>query len=249
MTPTLLKNLAHQPDAVRALGQYRALAVGYDATCSRIESLRLRAMRELDLKPGETVFDIACGTGPLLPQLATSVGSGGWVVGVEMSPEMAAQARRRVAGIAFGDRIEVVQYAVESLQTTRRADALVFCYVHDVLQSPAAIDRLIALCKPGARIAMVGMKTLPWWWGWPVNVFNLYRARRYLTTYARLDRPWHLLESRGATLREIDTALFGSAYVTVGRLTSPSAETAPPASAPASSEPLFIPQPTEREST
>ena len=76
----------------------------------------------------------------------------------------------------------------------------------------------MAVAKPGARIALLGMQTLPWLWGWPVNVFNLYRARRYLTTYANMDRPWRLLAGRGARLRLVRTALWGSAYLVVGTL-------------------------------
>jgi hypothetical protein len=94
------------------------------------------------------------------------------------------------------------------------------------IESPAAIDRILSLSKPGARVAMVGMKTLPWLWGWPVNCFNLYRARRYLTTYAGLDCPWRLLQERDADLQEVDTALWGSAYLTVGRLASATTQTA-----------------------
>ncbi len=92
------------------------------------------------------------------------------------------------------------------------------CYAHDVLQSAASVERLLAAAKPGARIALLGMQTLPWLWGWPVNVFNLYRARRYLTTYANMDRPWRLLAKRGARLRLVRTSLWGSAYLVVGTL-------------------------------
>ena len=224
---SLLKNLASQPDAERAIGNYRKLADGYDASCTRIEALRMRVLHELDLQPGDTVFDVACGTGPMLPLLARAVGAAGQVVGVELSPEMAALARRRIDDFVFGDRIRVAQCPVEQFESEHKADALLLCYAHDVLQSPAAIDRLLVLSKPGARVAMVGMKTLPWFWGWPVNCFNLYRARRYLTTYAGLDRPWRLLEARGADLRETDTALWGSAYITVGRLAGATAQAAP----------------------
>jgi ubiquinone/menaquinone biosynthesis C-methylase UbiE len=216
--PALLRNLSPHPDGGRALQNYRTLAAGYDATCTRIERLRWRVMDELRLQPGETVFDVACGTGPMLPVLADRVGPEGRVVGIELSPEMAAQARGRIANTPLERRITVAQTAVERFDADRRADALLFCYAHDVLQSPAAVARLVAVAKPGARVAMVGMKTLPWWWGWPVNVVNLYRARHYLTTYAGLSKPWHLLEARGAVLREVDTALFGSAYITVGRM-------------------------------
>lgn len=218
MTLSVLDNLAMQPSVSRALDNYRALAKGYDSTCTRIEALRQATMQALQLKQGETVFDIACGTGPTLPFLGELVGAHGNVVGIELSPEMATLARHRVAARPDCGQVLVVQTALADFGSDKRADAVLMCYAHDVLQSAASIDRLMAVAKPGARIAMVGMKTLPWLWGWPVNGFNLYRARRYLTTYANMDRPWRLLAERGARLRLVRTALWGSAYLVVGTL-------------------------------
>lgn len=189
MTLSVLDNLAAQPSASRALENYRVLAANYDATCSRIEALRLFTVNALHLKPGETVFDVACGTGPTLPLLAQVVGPNGRIVGVELSPEMAELARQRVPKRADLAHVTVVQSAMADLNFSPKADAVLMCFAHDVLQSPASIDRLLTESKPGARIALVGMKTLPWWWGWPVNFFNLYRARRYLTTYSHMDCP------------------------------------------------------------
>lgn len=214
----ILENLRPQPDAARALQNYARLAAGYDSTCTRIEALRLRAVDELALRPGEVVFDIACGTGPTLALLAARVAPTGRVVGVELSPPMAVQARRRIAAANVGACVEVIESAVEALRCSQAADAILFCYTHDVLQSPAAIERLIESARPGARFVLLGMKTLPWWWGWPANVFNLYRARSYLTTFTNLDRPWRLLEARGAVLSVVHTALWGSAYIAVGTL-------------------------------
>jgi hypothetical protein len=109
--------------------------------------------------------------------------------------------------------VQVECCAVEDFQPTVQADAVLLSYTHDVLQSPAAIERLLAFKKPNARFVLLGMKTLPWLWGWPVNAFNLYRARRYLTTYANIGRPWAALEARGAKIEIIQTALWGSAYI------------------------------------
>ncbi len=218
MTLAVIENHSAQPSAHRAINNYRVMAAGYDATCTRIEKLRFATVQTLALQPGETVFDIACGTGPTLPLLAGLVGSKGSVVGIELSPEMAAQARNRVAVQAGCSNVTVLQTSVADMDSSDKADAVLMCYAHDVLQSEASIDRLLAAAKPGARIALVGMQTLPWLWGWPVNVFNLYRARRYLTTYANMDCPWRLLSVRGARLRRVRTALWGSAYLVVGTL-------------------------------
>ena len=218
---SLINKLTRPPRADLAIRHYRNLARDYDSTCTRIEELRIRALRELQLRPGETVFDIACGTGTLLPLLARAVGPTGRVIGVDLSPEMAVQARLRAAEVRGGAQVTIVESPIEFFNPDGAADALLLCYTHDVLQSPAALDRMLSVSKPGARIVIVGMKALPWLWGWPLNLFNMYRGRRYLTTYANLDRPWRLLSERGARLREVHTALWGTAYIAVGTLRPP----------------------------
>ena len=43
-----------------------------------------------------------------------------------------------------------------------------------------------------ARIAVAGAKLTSWWLA-PLNLWVLWRARRYLTTYDHLQIPWHFL--------------------------------------------------------
>ena len=222
MSLSLMPKLSTAPDPQRARRNYRRLASGYDRHCTRIEPLRVEAVRALELRAGETVFDIACGTGAMLPLLARAVGAGGSVVGVDLSPEMAELARRRVAALSATATVRVDCCAVEDFHPGTAADAMLLSYTHDVLQSSAAIERLFAAARPGARLVLLGMKTLPWLWGWPVNAFNLYRARRYLTTFANLHRPWAVLERQGAKVVVLRTALWGSAYLAVAVVPSSS---------------------------
>ena len=181
------------PDKQRAIASYQTLAPRYDASCHRIERIRQDAVDSLRLSPGETVFDIACGTGSTLLPLADQVGPSGHVVGVELVPEMAAIARNKLVMAGLDARASLHVSAAEDFQTHRLADAMLFCYTHDVLQSPQAIENLLRLARPGCRIAIVGWHWLPWSWGFPVNLFNAWRARHYLTTYRGLKEPWHLL--------------------------------------------------------
>jgi len=84
-------------DRTFALQRYRGLARGYDAVTRRIGRKRQQAIELLQLQPGETVLDAACGTGSAPGQLQHAVGPGGRVVGVEQSPEMIAIAREKCA--------------------------------------------------------------------------------------------------------------------------------------------------------
>ena len=210
----MTRDLAEGPDRDRALANYARLAAGYDASCRHIVGLRRDAIDSLALRPGDTVFDVACGTGATLPALGERVIPGGRVVGIEQSPEMASQAIARVHG---QPGIEIVRASVEEFATDARADAMLFSYTHDVLQSPAAIARLKAHARPGCRVAMIGVRLQPWAWGFATNLFMLARARHYFTTYRGLHAPWSLLAKECPGLAPARHYHLGTSYLAVGR--------------------------------
>ncbi len=202
----------HAPDRIRALASYAALADSYDSTCLRIKDARNMAAHLLHLQDGETVFDVACGTGPLLPTLADLVAPSGSVVGIEQSQAMAAIAFERGA---LCRNAEVIISPVEEFTTTRRADALLLCYTQDVLQSPAALANLFAHTKPGARVAVVGSRFVSWWLA-PVNLFTAYRARRYTTTFRGFRHPWKPLLGYCPELQVVRSYHAGTSYLATG---------------------------------
>ena len=199
-----------------AIERYRDMAREYDASCWRIEPLRALAIQFLALKPGDHVLDVACGTGSTVVTLAQQVGPTGQVLGIEQCPEMADIARQRLrdAGI---DHAEIVTADMQRVSRAFGADAVLFSFTHDVLQSSAAISRIRQLSKPGARLAVLGARTQLWWWGWPVNLFVMWRARRYLTTFHGLRDPCASLRPHCETLEVQGTWHAGSSYLAVGQ--------------------------------
>lgn len=185
------------PDSKLALKRYRRLAAGYDATAQREMPRRLRCIDKLQLRPGDVVLDVGCGTGLSFAALRERVGSGGRVVGVELSPEMAHIARERVRQA----RWENVEVVVADLSRVPLApllpdcppfDALLFHYTHDILQSESALANVFARARPGARVAVAGLKkTHPLLF--PLNWSVLWRGWRYRTTEAGLREPWRYL--------------------------------------------------------
>ena len=204
-----------EPDRTAALRSYRALAAGYDASCKNILDIRAMAIHLLQLRPGEVVFDVACGTGPTLPVLSSLVGPAGRVIGIEQSPEMAAFARVRAAE-AREANIEVIEAPVEDAALSHRADALLFCYTHDVLQNPRALVNLFAAAKPGARVAVAGVRHVTWWLA-PVNLWTCWRARHYLSTFRGLSHPWTPLRAYCPDLTVVRTYHAGTSYLATGR--------------------------------
>ena len=199
------------PDPQLSLRRYADHAASYDATCHRILGIRAAAIEALQLRPGDVVYDVACGTGATLAALAERVGPAGRVIGIEHSPEMAAIARSRA-----GANTEIVESAVEELRLDARADAMLLSYTHDVLQSPAAVQRLAQHAAPGCRVAVTGIRFLPWWYGWPVNLVMAVRSRPYITTFSGLRRPYALLERHCRDFRRVRTFHLGSSYLAVG---------------------------------
>ncbi len=95
------------------------------------------------------------------------------------------------------------------------ADAVLFNFTHDVLQSPAALSRVFACVKPGARVAVSGSKLLPWWLA-PVNAVVRRMNAPYVTTFGGMRQPWRYLVEYVPDLR-IRSALWGAAYIASGR--------------------------------
>jgi SAM-dependent methyltransferase len=208
----VLGNRRPQPDRVKALEHYARLAARYEKATTAIRDVRRRLVELLDPQPGETVFDVACGAGAMLVDLAARVGPSGQVIGIEQSPQMVALAR--AASVGNGS-IRVLESAVEECVAPRRADALLFCYTHDVLQNPQALARLFAQVRPGARVAVGGLCLLPWW-GLPVDAWVMWRARCYLSTWHGLRRPWAPLLDYCPDLQIVRRFHVGTGYLAKG---------------------------------
>ena len=213
-----LANFRRAPNGALSISRYEALAPGYDRSCRFITKARFAAVEALQLGAGETAFDIACGTGATLPMLGDRVGPSGRVIGIKHSPSMAAIARQCVALAGHSDRVAIIGSAVERAEIPCSADALLFCYTHDVLQSAKALENVFSHAKPGARVAVVGTRLQAWWWAAPINLWVCVRGWRYLTTFEGLRHPWRGLLPYCPDVRVVETFHLGSSYLAVGRV-------------------------------
>ena len=209
---------ARGPDRDAALEQYRRRAGVYDWELRLFEPIRRVAISRLGLGPGDVVFDVGCGTGLSLPMLKQRIGPNGRIVGIEQSPEMFEQARRRVARARWS-RVTLVCSPVEDANLRVRADAALFHFTHDILRRPEAIANVLGHLKPGARVVASGLKWATPWLMRPVNWLVLPAALRSVTSLDGLDRPWQLLQEQLGPM-DVESRLLGGAYVASGTRTA-----------------------------
>jgi SAM-dependent methyltransferase len=180
------------PDPVEASRRYAGLAATYERRVRLTNRWRPGVVRRLRLRPGDRVLDLGCGTGANLPHLVAAVGATGHVTGVDLSEAMAAHARARVDENGW-DNVDIVVGDAATAPLPDEVDGALFFLVHDLVRSRAVVDRIVAACRPGARVVAFGPK----WasrWAWPLNALVRRGIRPYVTTFEGLDAPWDQLE-------------------------------------------------------
>lgn len=192
---------------------YRWRAWCYDWQLAPYEGLRGQAIAALGLQAGQTVLDVGCGTGLSLPRLSEQVGAEGRVIGIDLCPEMLAVASERVRGLALNN-VELVCAPIEAAQWQGLADAALFHFTHDILQSDAALTHVIEGLAPRAHVVATGLQwTAQAWTGLNASVW--WSAMQSITRPDGLEQPWKGLSSR---LHEVSlqSLLFGTIYQLTG---------------------------------
>jgi ubiquinone/menaquinone biosynthesis C-methylase UbiE len=207
--------MGEAPDPAEAKRRYAELAATYERRARLVKRMRIAAVRRLELQSGDHALDVGCGTGASFPYLVGAVGSKGRVTGVDLSDEMAAVARARVADSRW-DNVDIIVSEVATASLPTQMDGALFFLVHDLVRSPAVLEQVISACRPGARIVAFGPKTAPRW-NWPLNIAVRWGTKRYVTTFEGFDRPWSHLEGllEEFTVRSL---ALGAVYLGYGRV-------------------------------
>jgi SAM-dependent methyltransferase len=205
---------AGSPRAPWTIDAYGRDATRYDARTARYDAYRRRAVDALSPRRGDVVVDVGCGTGLCFATLVDRIGATGTVVGVEPAPAMRALAAERV-GARGWTNVVLVGSAVESADLPT-ADRALFCAVHDVLQSAAALDHVLASLRDGGGVAATGGKWAPPW-AFAVNAAVVALHAPFVRSFAGFDRPWALLAERVPGL-SVEELAMGGGYVAWGRV-------------------------------
>jgi len=186
-----------------------------DFDFSFIKPVRQKAVESLNLKPGSRVLDVGCGSGGSLPYLVHAVGSSGEVVGVEISPEISVNARKRIAKNKW-ENVKVIEAPAQNVQLTGMFDGLLMFAAPDVYASKAALENIFPHLKTGARVAAFGAKFSSRRFGAIMNpLLRMLYKLSFSTTPSPNYEPWHLLAKRVEKL-EVEEYFFGLMFLVSG---------------------------------
>ncbi len=185
-----------------------------------IKPLRRLAVQSLQLKTGNRVLDAGCGSGGTFPYLTDAVGKTGEVVGVEISPEMATNARRRVAANGWKN-ISVIVGDAKSVQLTGVFDGLVMFAAPDVYASDEALSNLFQHLRDDARVVLFGAKLSRHGAGMALNALFQSLMKLSFSSTPRLSYvPWELLANRLDDV-QVQEYFFGCMFLAWGPVRRP----------------------------
>jgi demethylmenaquinone methyltransferase/2-methoxy-6-polyprenyl-1,4-benzoquinol methylase len=139
--------------AVSARALFAPLGPTYDRTAALLSfgqdpRWRRFLVSRVEAGPGSTVLDVATGTGAVARELLAQKGC--TVVGLDQSPEMLAEARRRLPA-----EVKLIEARAEQLPFPDAAfDAVTFTYLLRYVDDPgAALRELARVVRPGGTVA------------------------------------------------------------------------------------------------
>jgi len=163
-----------------------------------IKSLRQKAVKMLQLKPGDRVLDAGCGPGGCFPYLVDAVGPAGEVVGIEISPEVTINARRRIEKNGWSN-VQMITADARTVKLQGTFDGLLMFAAADVYASSPALENLFPYLKSDVRVAAFGVKLSRHRLGKMFNLFFRLMVSK-LSSPSTPDflnyEPWNLLENR-----------------------------------------------------
>ena len=126
--------------------------------------LRRRAVERLALRPGDTVLDLACGTGLNLEHLEAVVGTRGRIIAFDFSTAMLTAARDR-ARVHGWQNITFVEGDAAALDIGQQVDGVLSTLgVSAIAGYERAIARACATVRPGRRVVILDAALPTGWW-------------------------------------------------------------------------------------
>jgi demethylmenaquinone methyltransferase/2-methoxy-6-polyprenyl-1,4-benzoquinol methylase len=151
----------------RLIALYQKQAKGYDQSgIHGLDAFRREAVRRLELKRGDQVVDIGCGTGLNFALLQEAIGETGRIIGVDLADAMLERARLLVATESWKN-VELVQADATHFLFPTQVDGILSTFALTFVPDGARViqNGCLALA-PGRRWVVLDMAwpaALPVW--------------------------------------------------------------------------------------
>ena len=201
---------------------YKKRAKNYDLSANmyyligvREYAYREMAVKTLNLKQGDTVVEIGCGTGLNFKLLRDQVGLKGNVIGVDLTAEMLSAAKKRAKRNNWKN-IKLVQCDAATYTFPEGADGIISTFAITLITE---YDKIIkngaAALSHGKRLVVLDFKLPDRWPVWLIKLF-VELTRPFGVTLDLADRhPWETID-QCLDLVELKTKYFGGIYIAAG---------------------------------
>jgi ubiquinone/menaquinone biosynthesis C-methylase UbiE len=172
---------------------------------------REKAAERLQLRPGNHVLEIGCGTGRNLPALRAAVGHTGRVYGADISAGMLAKARELCAQSGWTN-IDLLQQDAAEFAAPEPLDGVMFGLSYNTIPHHLAVlHHAWTLLRPGGRLVVMDAKLPPGLGGEMILPFSLWLMKRTMLGNP-LIKPWEDVARLAGTI-EMEQFMFGSWYI------------------------------------
>src|SRR5512139_1202771 len=140
---------------------YAWRASNYDAGAGFEVEHHAEALRQADVREGQRVLDVACGTGRRTDGLAQAVGPRGQVDALDLSDAMLDQARAKIEKLGLGNRVRFKQGNARELPyPAEHFDVVYNGYMFDLIPLDGfapILTEMARVLKPGGQLVLVNM--------------------------------------------------------------------------------------------
>lgn len=205
---------------------YRKRAANYDFTANlyylfgyREWAYRNMAVEALDLKPGDTVLELACGTGINFPLYQRRIGPEGSIIGVDITDAMLEQAQKRVADRGW-ENVTLIQHDATTYKNPTPVNAAISTYALSLFPGPEQVlENIVAALLPPGRLGLLELQIPSSWPGWLANI-AVALMKPFAVTEEWVDRrPWETIQrTMKKLLTDVDVVdrYLGLTYIISG---------------------------------
>jgi len=140
---------------------YSRLARIYDLFTDHEPAHHRRALELAQVKGGERVLEVACGTGRATVEIARRIGREGRFYAIDLTEAMLKRAERKLEKRGLRDRVTLALGDARSLSFPDDSFDLVYnAYMFDLLDAedfPTILAEFKRVLKPGGRLVLVNM--------------------------------------------------------------------------------------------